>query len=384
MKSSSTRQARLLGSFLELVRIDGESGKENAVAEALRRRLADLGLSAVVDDAGATFGGACGNVIAHVPGRTEAPALLLCAHMDTIQPTAGLKPIVAENGLVTSDGTTILGADDRAGVAIILQILHELQADRISHGPLDIVFTVAEEHGMYGAKALDRAHLRASQGLVFDSSAPCGSFVAEAPGAAAFHAVFKGRAAHAAVSPEKGIHAIQIAATGISRLKLGRWGTAGMVNVGTIHGGTAINVVPDRVEVCGEYRSPDREEFAAQKQHIEETFTKASQEAGGTVEISWETKYDGFSLKLESEFLRAVSQGIKAAGYEPRPLRYPGGSDANVFNARGIACVNLGLGYRNVHSLQEAMPIQCLFDGVSVGLGIIQAVAEQRTSIAQS
>jgi tripeptide aminopeptidase len=377
MNYSEASQGRLLDTFLGLAVVDGATGNERAVAGAVRRYLDDLSIVATMDDAGATFGGEAGNLIAHVPGKVPAPALLLCAHLDTVLPTLGLKPVTQPDGLITSDGTTILGADDRAGIAIILEILHQLRERSIPHGPLDLVFTVAEEHGMHGAKALDISQLKASMGLIFDSSAPCGSFVIEAPGAVAFHAVVHGRAAHAAVSPQKGIHAIQIASQAISHLKLGRWGTTGMLNIGTIQGGTAINVIPDRVEIHGETRSPSRDELEAQKAHIREAFDGAAAAAGGSVALNWSPKYDGFSMGAEDPIVRAVTQGIAAAGFDPQPLRYPGGSDANILNGRGLACVNLGLGYRNVHSLQEAMPIQCLVDSVSIGLAIIGTIAKQ-------
>jgi tripeptide aminopeptidase len=292
-----------------------------------------------------------------------------------------LKPLTHPDGIISSDGTTILGADDRAGIAIILEILHQLREGGIAHGPLDLVFTVSEEAGMHGAKGLDTARIEADLGLIFDSSAPCGSFVIEAPGAVAFHAVVHGRAAHAAISPQCGIHAIQIAAQAISRLKQGRWGTTGMLNIGTIQGGTAINVIPDRVEIHGETRSPRRDELEAQMAHIREAFEGAATEAGGSVDLNWSPKYEGFSLGADEPIVRAVTLGIAAVGFKPQPLRYPAGSDANILNGRGIACVNLGLGYRNVHSFQEAMPIQCMVDSVTIGLAIIRSLAGQAVTL---
>ncbi len=368
-------QVRVIELFLQLAKVDGTSGNEGGVAEVVRQRLSELSIVTTMDGAGSTFGGQSGNLIGHVPGTLPVPALLLCAHLDTVAPTLGLKPQFPAEDLITSDGSTILGADDRAGIAIIIEILQQLSERNIPHGPLDLVFTVCEEAGMHGAKALDVSNLKATVGLIFDSSAPCGSFVVEAPAAVVFEAVVHGRAAHAAVWPEKGVHAIQIAAQAISRLKQGRWGTTGMLNIGTIRGGTAINVIPDRVEILGEFRSPHPEELQTQKAHVREAFEETAAAAGGSVDLTWTPKYDGFSLDPEEPIVCAVTQGIAAAGFEPKSLRYPGGSDANVLNGRGIACVNLGLGYRNVHSHQEAMPVQCLVDSVSIGLSIIQSLA---------
>jgi tripeptide aminopeptidase len=370
---------RIVELLLSLAAVDGPSGREADVAEAVRGRLAGLSIPAAMDGAGAVSGGSSGNLIARIPGTLAAPTLLLCAHLDTVLPTRGLKAEVGADGLIRSDGSTILGADDRAGIAIILEILQQLRERRLPHGPLELLFTVSEEDGMKGAKALAIGELQAAFGLVFDSSAPCGSYVVEAPGAAAFEAVIQGRAAHAAIAPEAGVHAIRIAAEAIARMELGRWGGTGMLNVGTIRGGTAINVIPDRVELQGETRSPSTTGLQAQMDHVRDALEGAARQAGGSVSLRWIPKYRGFSLAAQAPIVAAVRHGVAEAGFEPRPLSYPGGSDANVLNERGIACVNLGIGCRNVHSLQEAMPVQSLVDSVRIGLEIIRAVAAPPT-----
>ncbi len=375
MENSSGDQDRIVARFLGLVAVDGASGHESDVAAAVLRQLEEVGVTAWTDGAAATYGGDSGNVLARIPGTVPAPALLLCAHLDTVLPTRGVRPLVQPDGLITSDGTTILGADDRAGVAVLLEVLHRLRRDGFPHGPLEVAFTVSEEAGMHGSKALDTSLLEARQGLVLDSSAPCGSFVIEAPGAAAFTAVVTGRSAHAALAPEKGIHAIRIAAEAVSRLKLGRWDTTGMLNVGTIQGGTSINTVPDRVEVKGETRSPSRDGLAAQMAHVEEAFRGAAAGAGGSVDLEWTPKYAGFSLGPDEPIVRTVTRGLEEAGLEPRPLRYAAGSDANVLNGRGIACVNLGLGYRDPHSTKESIPVSSLVTSVALGLAIVRAHA---------
>jgi tripeptide aminopeptidase len=374
---------RLLDSFLSLVRIDGVSGRERAVAAELQVRLQALGVACQLDRAGDAFGGDSGNLLARLPGTVSAPGVLLCAHMDTVLSTRGLN-VVRNAEWISSDGTTILGADDRAGIAIILEILQVLIDGKLDHGPIEVLFSVAEESGMHGAKGVDVSALEASMGFGFDSSAACGRFVVEAPAAVAFRILVRGRAAHAAVSPEKGIHAIQIASRAIARLSLGRHGQTGMLNVGTIHGGTAINVVPDEVEVLGETRSADPDALDTQVGLVREAFEQAAIEAGGQVEIAWNRKYGGFSLEHTEPVVLAAIKGITAAGCVAEPIRYPGGSDANVLNDRGIPTVNLGIGTENVHSTQESMPIRCLVQGAEIGLGIVQEVVRSGTARAVS
>jgi tripeptide aminopeptidase len=380
LKNSIVCPPRLLESFTRLVRIDGVAGSEREVASEVQARLASIGVTSHIDAAGETFGGNCGNVLARVPGNAIAPPILLCAHMDTVLPTAGLK-IVRDAEAIASDGTTILGADDRAGIAIILEILQVLVEGTAAHGPVQVLFTVAEESGMRGVKAVDAAALDASMGFVFDSSAACGGLVIEAPAAVAFTAWVRGLAAHAAVAPEQGVHAIQIASRAIARLPLGRHGRTGMLNVGTIRGGTAINVVPSEVEVVGETRSADPMALERQMDLVTEAFEQAAREFGGQVEIAWSRKYGGFELEPSAPAVLAAMRGIRAAGCVPEPIHYPAGSDANVLNERGIPTVNLGIGTRHVHSMRESMPIRSLIQGAEIGLRIVTELAEGAAAV---
>ncbi len=372
--NSTTASDPLVDTFLDLVRIDGVAGQERDVASYLERRLAALGLEWHMDRAGETFGGDCGNLVARLAGNADAPPILLGAHMDTVGPTRGLT-VVHANGRICSDGTTILGADDRAGIAIVLGILSALVEERRPHGPIEVAFTVSEERGMHGAKALDIGALAARMGFLFDSSAPPGQFVVEAPGAIAFRIVVHGLAAHAAVAPEKGVHAVQIASRAIASLPLGRLDDTGMLNVGSVHGGGAINVVPDTVEITGETRSADPMALERQIGLVREAFERCAAEAGGSVEISLTHKYEGFRLGPDDPVVRAAASGMAAAGFAAKLLGYPGGSDANVLNQRGLPTVNLGIGTQDAHSPHESIPVQSLLDGVQIGLAIVGEIS---------
>lgn len=367
---------RLVQTFLDLVRIDGTSGNEAAMAQALAARLTALRIPSQQDAAGSSFAGNAGNVIARL--EATAPGMLpivLSAHMDTVQSTRDIKPALRD-AIIASDQTTILGADDRAGISAILEILAVLKERDLPHGPIEIVFTVAEEIGMHGAKFLKRSDLLARLGFVFDSSAPPGNVVVQAPGAVAFKIFVLGKAAHAAVWPEKGIHAIQIAGRALADLKLGRIGEIGTVNVGLIQGGKAINVVPDRVEIQGEVRSSDEKELGALLHDIKQRFTAVAEKAGGSIAFETTRKYAGFRLADQDQVIQVVTAAIAQAGYQPQTIKYPGGSDANVFNEKGIPTVNLGIGVHGAHSLQESITVDNLAATTKIGLEIVNTAAQ--------
>jgi tripeptide aminopeptidase len=346
------------------------------MARALAVRLAALGIPSQQDAAGNSFAGNAGNIIARLEATAPgAPPILLSAHMDTVQPTQGIKPSLRD-GIIASDQTTILGADDRAGISAILEILASLKERSLSHGPIEIVFTVAEEIGMHGAKFLKRADLQARLGFVFDSSAPPGNVVVQAPGAVAFKIFVHGKAAHAAVWPEKGIHAIQIAGRALASLKLGRIGEIGTVNIGLIQGGKAINIVPDRVEMQGEVRSTDEKELGALLHDIKQRFAAVAEKAGGAIAFETTRKYAGFRLTDQDQVVQMVTAAIAQAGYEPQTIKYPGGSDANIFNEKGIPTVNLGLGVHGAHSLQESITVDNLAATTKIGLEIVNTAAQ--------
>lgn len=366
---------RLVQNFLTLGLIDGIHGKESDVAREMTVRFDALGMESRIDDAGSTFGGNSGNIHARLKGTVDVQPVLLCAHMDTVQSTKNLKHVL-KNGTIATDGTTILGGDDRSGLAIILEILQTLHDEKIPHGPIEVLCTVCEEAGMHGAKFVKRSDFSAPFGFVFDCQASPGNYIVEAPAAVSFKAVVHGRSAHAAVSPEKGIHAIEIASKSIAALKLGRWDQTGMMNIGTIHGGTSINVVPDVVEITGETRNANEEKLKYQIEYIKKAFHNAASDAGGTVELTFVEKYGGYQFTDENPMIRIASAAIREAGLEPTPLKYAGGSDANVLNKNGIPMLNLGVGFKNAHSFQEYIAVEDLITTARIGLNLVRQIAK--------
>src|SRR5437588_11080406 len=231
---------RLKRLFLELVQIDSLSRKERDVAMRLEREVTGAGASCQFDKAGERVKGNTGNLIARIEGTLPQVApLLLCAHMDTVVPGEGVKPIV-DGDIVRTDGTTVLGGDDKSGCAIICEVLHQLREQKIPHGPLDVVFTICEEVGPLGARHLDLDLVRAREGLVYDSDSPGYLFV-RAPGAQVLRFTVRGLEAHAGMCPERGISAIQVASRAIAKMRLGRIDEETTCNLGVIQGGRALN-----------------------------------------------------------------------------------------------------------------------------------------------
>src|SRR5216684_3984806 len=264
---------RLMKLFLELVRIDSISRKERDVAQRLQRELEALGATCTFDNAGERVKGNTGNLIARIEGTIKADPILLCAHMDTVVPGEGVKPVI-EGDIVRTDGTMVLCGDDKSGCAIICEALHQIQEQKWPHGPIDVVYTICEEVGLLGARHLDLEKFAAREGLVFDSDSP-GFLFTRAPGAQTMVFTVRGLEAHAGMVPERGISAIKIAAEAIAAMRIGRIDSETTANLGTIQGGRAINIVPNEVVVRGEARSRDSEKLAAQVEHMVACFKNA-------------------------------------------------------------------------------------------------------------
>jgi tripeptide aminopeptidase len=272
---------RLLKEFQDFVRIPSPSLRERKFAERMKKSLAALGIRCREDGAAEKIGGDCGNLFARLPGDRNKPPLLLCAHLDTVE--VGDDPIspVCKDGTVRASGKTILGADDKAAAAAILEALRVLKEKKIPHPPLEIVFTAAEEIGLVGAKQFDCRRLKAKAGFIFDASGPVGGMINKAPAYDAIRAVITGRAAHAGATPEDGISAIQIAGRAIAKMRLGRIDKQTTANIGLISGGTARNVVPDRCRLEGEARSHSPAALRRQVQHMLECIHQAAASASG-------------------------------------------------------------------------------------------------------
>ncbi|MDI9514053.1 MAG: M20/M25/M40 family metallo-hydrolase [Clostridiaceae bacterium] len=348
---------RLTESFLELVRIDSLSKKERDMADHLLRRLREMGLEPYEDDTGSKIGGDAGNVICRVPGIPGKPVLLLMAHMDTVDPGIGKKPVV-DGDLIRSDGTTVLGGDDAAGIAVILETIDSLKEDGISHGDLYLVFTVAEEGGLFGARNLDISKIPADYAFILDDEGPIATAAIKAPFYNRFKATFKGRAAHAGLEPEKGLNAIILASRALSGMPhMGRIDEVSTSNIGIISGGIARNIVSETCTVEGEVRSIHEDRLEQYTKEILDHIREVTEKQGGRVEIEVERMYPGYDLEESSPIICLLKDAAQKAGLPLNLHATGGGSDTNVINGYGIPAVDISVGMDRVHSTEERIRI---------------------------
>ena len=268
-------QNRLKHLLIELIKIDSLSRRERNVALRLQREMESLGAEVWLDDAGEKVGGDTGNLIAHFRGTAPgAPPLLLSAHMDTVVPGEGIVPIL-EGNILRTDGRTVLGGDDKSGVAIICEVLRVVKEHQLPCSDIDVVFTICEEAGLIGAKCLDVSRLRARTGLVLDSDS-VGFLFTKGPAANRMEFHIRGLEAHAGICPERGINAIKVAAEGIARMQLGRIDHETTANIGVIEGGMAVNIVPNSVVLRGDARSHSEEKLERQTRHMLQCLREAA------------------------------------------------------------------------------------------------------------
>jgi tripeptide aminopeptidase len=358
--------SEVLDLFLELAAIPSPSGEEQAVAERVTAFLRDLALQPATDDAG--------NVLARIEasGANGGAPIFLCAHMDTVPVSGPIEPVV-EDGVVRNGANTILGADNKAAVAVLLQAARTLLSERRSHAGIDLLFTVREETGLDGAKAFDHTRLSAGTGFVYDYSGRVGDVVLAAPSGRTIDVTFRGRPAHSGINPEEGRSAVFAAAKAIADLRLGRIDEETTANVGRIEGGSARNVVPEFCTVTAEARSRDEKKLADLVAEMLDAFTFAAGVAECEVATRVEETYRGYRLSRDDQPVRLAFEALVRAGFTPEPVEVGGGADANVFNARGLACVNLANGMKHVHTAEEEIAVADLDAMLRVTLELVEA-----------
>ncbi|MEK4699399.1 M20/M25/M40 family metallo-hydrolase [Solibacillus sp. FSL R7-0668] len=350
--------SRLVEEFLELVQIDSETKHEQVIAPILVQKLEAMGFEVFQDDAHTRNGHGAGNIIATLKGDESIEPIYFTVHMDTVVPGVGIKPEIREDGYIYSDGTTILGADDKAGMAAIFEMARRIKEKNIAHGTIQFIITAGEESGLVGAKELDPAHIIAKYGFAVDSDGKVGGIVVAAPFQAKVNVKVFGKTAHAGVAPEKGISAITVAAKAVAQLKLGRLDEETTANIGRFEGGKATNIVCDEVTIFAEARSIDEAKLNAQTAHMKETFERVAKENGARAEVEVALSYPGFRVTEADKVVQIALAAAKAVGREPQLGISGGGSDANVIAGFGIPTVNLSVGYEEIHTTNERMPVQ--------------------------
>jgi tripeptide aminopeptidase len=367
-------EKRLVDQFLELVRIESPSRREGKIMHYLRSVLEGLGIEVFEDDAAAATGGDGGNLLGKMAGDDqEAPAILLNSHMDTVRPGENIEPLI-KNGIIRSAGDTILGADDKSGIAIILELVKVLKENNINHAHLELLFTVSEEIGLLGAKHFDAGRLESRFGYSLDSSRP-GSLVFAAPAAKHIKVTFYGREAHAGLAPEEGVSAIELASKAIEAMPLGRIDDETTANIGLISGGSATNIVPGLVVIEGEARSHNPGKLKRQIEAMVDSCKKAVNEnAANGASLDVEIHADFPSMRL-SETSRAVTLAKRSAeslGASLSMMVAGGGSDANILNEKGLELAILGTGMSKVHTNEEEIKIEDMLSCARLVLEIIQ------------
>jgi tripeptide aminopeptidase len=361
-----------LALLLELTAIPSPPGEERAVADVVLRYLRDLGLAPDEDGCGPSIGSSMGNLYARLEPTTPGTPLFFCAHLDTVPPSGPLEPVV-EDGLVRNAGGTILGADNKAAVAAMLEGARRVLAENRSHAGIELLFTPKEEVGLIGAFAFDHDRLHAQIGYVYDQAAPIGEIILGAPWSQALEVRFHGRAAHSGMFPEEGRSAIQAAATAIADLRLGRVDEETTANVGVIWGGTGGNIVPEWCTFLAEARSHDEGKLTALVQEMLDAFSFAATETDCEVETSSRKSYRGYRFKRDDPAVQLAAAALERTGHAPSYALSGGAADANVFNERGRSCVNLANGMTDIHTPDERITVADLDAMVDVTLALVDA-----------
>lgn len=375
------QKERLLEEFFELVRVDSETKHEQAISQILKQKFESLGLQVIEDDTKAVTGHGAGNLICTLPataGGASAPGIFFTSHMDTVVPGNGIKPRLDDDGYIRSDGTTILGSDDKAGLAAMLEAIRVLKEQRTEHGSIQLMITVGEESGLVGARAMDPKWMKAEYGFALDSNGKVGEIAVAAPAQAKITITFIGRSAHAGVNPEDGVSAITVASKAVARMPLGRIDKETTANIGSFFGGGATNIVCESVTLQAEARSLVGDKLEAQIKAMREACESAAQEMGAQLEFKHDIIYPSFKYDETSPVVKLASAALAKIGKTPTTFHTGGGSDANIFNGMGVPTVNLAVGYEYIHTTKEQIPLSELVDTARAVLAIVEETAAMK------
>jgi len=368
-------QERLITNFIKMIKVDSLSGQEEAFRDLLQSEFALLGLAAQEDDAGKILKGGSGNLLVKIPGTVARPALLFAAHMDTVIPGTNIEVIRDQNEVIRSAGDTILGSDDKAGVAAIFEALKVILENGLDHPPLELLFTVSEEQGLLGIKNFDFSKLAAEYGYVLDSGGAPGTIVIQSPCQNEIEYRVQGKSAHAGINPEDGINAIQIMARALAKMPCGRIDDETTCNFGIIKGGLARNIVPESCRVKGEARSLKRTKLDELTIALLDIFKTEVLKNGGNPEVETVLLYPETALQPDEEVVRLAVRAADKIGIKSELLSTGGGSDASIINGHNIRCANLGIGMNAVHTTDEFIRIEDLVNDARLVLSIIEEAA---------
>ncbi len=357
-------QNDVISYFMQLISIDSESLNERAMIDKLKQDFMELGAKIDEDNCNTKTGGNAGNLYAYIPGTIDKAPILFCAHADTVKPGNGINARI-ENGVIYSDGSTILGSDDKSGIAEIMVGLKRVIDSGKDHAPIEVLITVSEEIGLLGAKGFDKSRLKSAFGYALDSHR-VGELVIGAPSQNSFTISIFGKEAHAGVEPEKGLNAIRIASEAISAMPLGRIDFETTCNIGVIHGGEATNIVPNKVVIRGEARSHNPAKLQRLCSDITHTFESTIERhkaQGARMELVCNKEYDAFRMKEDDMVVQIAIKALRKLDIPFSTVVGGGGSDANVISATGLPMIITGTGMDKVHTVDENIQVDQLLKG---------------------
>ncbi len=380
MSLPKVNRDRMVNLFCQLVQIDSPSKQEANVADFIEKLLAPLGVKMWRDDAGAKIGGNCGNLHVRMPARgSNAPAVLFSSHMDTVMPGLGIKPRI-DGDIIRSDGTTVLGADDKAGVTAILELLQCLHESDMPHGPVEVIFDVAEEIGLMGCFQVDLSQVQAKYAIVLDGE-EMDQIIYKAPSANRMFYEIEGVAAHAGMCPERGISAIEVFAEAVSNMPLGRIDPETTANVGTIEAGRATNIVCEKLTSRAEARSHSTDKLESQTRAMSKALHDAVAKFERVIDgkprraVLTETikrEFTAMDISLDSLPYRVVHEAGQLVGLAMKPAAIGGGTNANVYNEKGLPAVVIGCGMCQEHTTSEHLKIDDLTKAAELCLAILK------------
>jgi tripeptide aminopeptidase len=357
---------RLIATFLDLVKIPSPSWNEEPVIQYIERCASELGYESLRSPCRTSY-----NLIVRIPGNSARKPILFAAHTDTVTPCDNVKPIETQTK-ITSDGTSILGGDDKAAVAVFIEAMRIIKETNLEHPPLEFVFTCSEEVGLMGMKGMDFSLIEAKRAFVFDCSGSVGGIIMQAPSQIVMHADVTGKAAHAGIEPEKGISAINIVAEIITKLPKGRIDKETTLNIGMISGGRATNIVAEKAAVDLEMRSLNHKKMKALEKKTINTIKAVTKKYGAKVAIRSHLEYTGFTISEKDPLSKLMIASCRDVKIQPAFMSSGGGSDTNILNAKGIKALNLAIGMSNVHSTREFILKKDIINGCRLLLSIVK------------
>ncbi|MCW8329454.1 M20/M25/M40 family metallo-hydrolase [Photobacterium sp. SDRW27] len=352
---TTINQDRLIQHFIDLVKINSESRNEKAIAECLAEQLGQIGFQVAKLPVPADISNGF-NIYAKLPGQLDGSVLLSC-HMDTVTPGNDIEPVI-NDGVISSKGDTILGGDDKSGIAAIMEAVRCILAQKLPHKTIELAFTVYEEGGLHGSKNFDMSYVESQQAIVLDSGGDIGTIITVAPGQQNLKISIKGKPAHAGLAPEDGINALTVAAEAINQMKLSRIDSETTANIGVVKGGQATNIVMPELYLEAEARSLDDNKLADQVDHMVNTFKDAAEKHRAEINIESTRAYNAYCIEDNDTFVETVKAAFIANNVEPKTQSTGGGSDANIFNEKGIKTINLSTGMAKVHTTDEYIKIE--------------------------